>query len=1069
MKVFRKNILIVIFLACLLFLAAACFLAFVYFDTIHETAVRIDRGAIEQVISSESPVYYDDEQTLVGVLFEKTHRKYIHYEGLPRSFIKALIAAEDRNFFKHKGFDLKGILRAFFTNIKAIKVVQGGSTITQQAAKNIFKRERRSFKAKIEELIQAFLLEKKYTKEEILEMYANQFFVNGYGKGIGIAAKYFFDKDVRGLDLVESAFIAGSVNGPNRYNPFIKKNEAEKKKARNAAKARKDYVLSNMLEMSFITKDQYQKSIDKEVPFREGKISYRLNVILDHVREQLASDYFRAGLHEQGVHNVATSGLRIYTSINKEIQDAALISLRRRLPLMDITLNGYSPGKSLDMIKEVLDNYPRQTGDNFPFLCEITHISADPDKCHFMVSWDKGRGLIDYEGIRPVGEAWLKWKKGSGATFNRKYIPMFFKNFNIGDLIPVQFFSSATSGEAKLMLSKIPELEGGIIAVQKGAIKAMVGGFQNRFFNRAIDAKRQLGSIFKPIVYTAALQLKWNTLDPLHNVRAAFEFENTLYVPRSDHEPKSSVVSMLWAGVKSENLATVWLLYHLTDHLNMNEFRKVMRIVGLDRKAGESYSEYRERIMDQHGVVINDRALMEAVFEEAKRDAESDIIFDADEDVLANLRRLQFDIPEELNIEESEKRRILRFSYKGLNELNNRMKGHAHRIYQLLEQDRKNTAPEFFRFFYRTKGIGSDGKIIYTEDVESLSATLQLFPVTRQWLRQRPVPLDIRKVWVDGVITSEAIDYIQEKMKGNYPRITGHKRYDLEVLWRIRDFRSLVNLSYVVYLSKKMGISTELAPVLSFPLGPNSISILEAALVYQTIMTGHVHSINTELESLIPIITKLVDREGEVLWEYNPKPVRILSKRVSGLVSEITRKVIEMGTGRRARDAVRLYDIPIPSFGKTGTSNQYTNSSFVGFIPGPCEETGRFDMDEGYVIASYVGYDDNRSMKGKHLAIYGASGALPLWIDTAAAITNSHDYKGDLQPADLVFNPISGPSAGHTGLQRVPVSPITGLPVRVSDGAIGSSDLPWVLSEVEDSGSIRKLKRNFEPVEGENK
>jgi len=118
-------------------------------------------------------------------------------------------------------------------------------------------------------------------------------------------------------------------------------------------------------------------------------------------------------------------------------------------------------------------------------------------------------------------------------------------------------------------------LNGGIVVLRDGMIKAMVGGFLDRYFNRAVDAKRQLGSIFKPLVYTAALQLKWNSLDPLINKRDLFHYQATDYVPRPDHTPESDKISMAWAGVMSENLATVWLLYHLTDRLNMSEFRQV--------------------------------------------------------------------------------------------------------------------------------------------------------------------------------------------------------------------------------------------------------------------------------------------------------------------------------------------------------------------------------------------------------------------------------------------------------------------------------------------------------------
>jgi membrane carboxypeptidase/penicillin-binding protein len=138
----------------------------------------------------------------------------------------------------------------------------------------------------------------------------------------------------------------------------------------------------------------------------------------------------------------------------------------------------------------------------------------------------------------------------------------------------------------------------------------------------------------------------------------------------------------------------------------------------------------------------------------------------------------------------------------------------------------------------------------------------------------------------------------------------------------------------------------------------------------------------------------------------------------------------------------------------------------VGFIPGPDEKTGQLDIQKGYVIASYVGYDDNRPMKGKHLAIYGASGAMPLWIDTANAIVNTHDYKKNIQPADLVFNPLSSPLLRDGEFTNVPVSQFTGLPTRTSAKKTDISSLPNILAEVKRRGDILILKRSFEPVEG---
>jgi len=1062
------------YFACLLILTPVCVFGFILYNVIHDAATRIQRGAIDRIIASESPVYYDDGKTPIGVFFEKTHRKYIHYNEIPKVFIKALVAAEDGDFFSHKGLDFKSILRALFANLKSGKVVQGGSTITQQTAKNIFRREKRSYRAKLRELIQAFLLERKYTKEEILEMYINQFFVTGYGKGLGIAAQCFFDKEAKDLDLVEAAFIAGSVKGPNRYNPFIKKNEAEKNLARELAKERKNYVLKNMLKLNFITPNQYLKAKEMEVPFKEGKITYRLNVLLDFIREQLESGYFRHILEEQGVDNVASSGLKIYTSVDKNIQDAALTSLRSHLPLMDVKLNGYNSSGIQGSYNGLFKQDLKKLRSTLPFMVRITHIDIDQDKCRLVVAWDQGGGIINDEGIKAMAEAWLKWKLGSTASLDRNYMRMFLGNFRVGDTVPVQMLPSESgSGEMRLVLSSIPELEGGLVVLQKGMVKAMVGGFLDRFFNRAVDAKRQLGSIFKPIVYTAALQLKWNSLDPLKNMKDIFQFENTSYLPRPDHRPKAQTVSMVWAGANSENLATVWLLYHLTDHLNMSEFRHIMELVGLERQKGESYLDYKKCIRDHYGVVVNAGAMGEAAFNKSLKEIVSDIIFGGQEEMLGDLSRLHFSLEDAfVHSKDPEEQNILRFNFKRLHSLNMRMKNRYRELTKIISQFKENRDPqaktkleELLQHFYRTGGTEKLEKIVYTEENRAISSP-PLIAITPDWIKTEPWSFECSKIWIDGLFTSEILDLIQQHVTENLRTLLSYKRYDPEVLFWVRDFRTLVNLSYVVYLSRQIGISTRLDPVLSFPLGPNSISIMDAALAYQTIMTGSVYPIDLgESLELVPIIKKIVDREGIVLWEFSPKPTTVLSKRVCGQVSEILRKVMEIGTGSQAKDAVRVFDIPIPSFGKTGTANRFTNSSFVGLIPAANEKTGQLDIQSGYVIASYVGYDDNRPMKSDHVAIYGASGALPLWSDTAQAIVKCDKYRNTVQPADLVFDPVSSLLSEFGDFQSIPVSSLSGLPLGHSESTSTVRTID-VLADVMGGGGSIQLKRHFEPCAG---
>ena len=1067
----KLRIALFCFLAPLL--ALALYLSFLYYQVSQDAAIRIDRGAIENIIFSESPVYYDDGKNILGVFFEKTHRKYIQFKDIPPSFIKALIAAEDRNYYQHPGFDVKAVIRAFIANIRARRVIQGGSTLTQQTAKNIFKRERRSYQAKLKELMQSLLLERRYSKQEILEMYVNQFFVTGFGRGLEIAAQYFFDKGAEDLDLVESAFIAGSVKGPYLYNPFTKKSNAERIRALQLAKERKDYVLGNMVKLQFITKAQYLEGKAQEVPFKEGRVTYRLNVIMNYIREQLESPYFRKILEDQGVDNVATSGIKIYTSINQDIQEGALGSIRRHLPVMDVKLSGYDRARLQLRYQHMAGNILKKAKNELPFLSRITYIDRDPQNPHIMVAWDTGGGIINFDGFKTMGEAWLKGETGNWAVFDSRHILSFLKNFQVGDLVPVQMTEEEdTEGKKKLMLSRLPELEGAIIVLKEGMVRAMVGGFFNRFFNRAVDAKRQLGSIFKTIVYTAALQLKWNNLDELVNKRDLFQFENTTYLPKPDHLPQSETVSMAWAGVKSENLATVWLLYHLMDRLNMGEFRKVVELLGLHRGEEESYQDYVTRIRDQYGVLVNRDALMEAAFEESKGESEADLIFSGYEEALGYLRRLHFSIdPSRLNEESQDERKLYQLSFQRLQFLNFEMK-------KTLQQARERIAAKEPLFgvdlsrFHRSSGEDGKAKIIYA-DPEYLSEKFPSLPLTPEWFKENHLGLKAEETWIDGLLPARVIDTIQMHMKKTYERLVRLKKYDPDVLFRIRDFRTLVSLHYVTRLAKILGVTTELDPVLSFPLGANAVSIMEASQAYQTMMTGNLSPlINGKSAGTVPIITKIVDREGLDIWEYRPQRERVLTTGLSGQISEILRMVMTEGTGRRARGAVRLsldveqekLIIPIPSFGKTGTSNRFTNSSFVGLIPGEVKGKG-LEVQKGYVIGAYVGYDNNRPMKGKQVVIYGSSGALPLWIDTANAIVNSTAYKGNLDIAKLAFDTDWIGLSEKEGFQQVLVSSTTGLPVGSPETVAGGEGLEFYSFANWERNQLQ-LKRLFEPIPG---
>ncbi|MFH2013112.1 MAG: transglycosylase domain-containing protein [Pseudomonadota bacterium] len=951
MKIIKIIACIILILVLVLFS-----LGFFYYKSVWVTGLEIiKRDNVQKIMSAESPVYYEDETNLLGVFFQEEHRRYIKFEDIPKDFVNALIAAEDHDFYKHRGFDFKAILRAFFVNIKSGGIVQGGSTITQQTAKNIFKREKRSFRGKIKELLHAFILESFYTKNEILEFYSNQFFVNSNGRGIGVAAGYFFDKPASELNLVESAFIAGAVKGPNKYNPFTKNTPEEKEEVELLAKERKNYVLKNMYKLGMISEEGYQIAKEENVPFKEGQIGYRLKVVLDYIRDQLQSELFQEILLEQGIDNFTTSGIKIYTTVNKEIQESSFFALKRNLSFLETKLNGYDREIVQNRYASLVEAEPEKLEvGNFCFG-KVSKVTIKGRSSHIDVEFKNAKGRIDYSGILRLGNAWMKSRIGEWAEIDESHIKEFLKRFQPGDFIFVYIKEyDSESDILHLELEQRPEVEGGIIVLKNGEVKAMIGGFKDEFFNRAVSAKRQLGSIFKPIVYTAALQLGWNNLDALENDEKTFEFEETLYSPRPDHENIYPIVSLEWAGVKSENIATVWLLYNLCNKLDMNQFRQVAEKVGLAQRNDESYNEYATRIRDNNGVLVNDTNLKEAAFEDAKKELITDLIFEGKE-----------------------------FEIKGLNSLK-------------LEDFSEN------KFNYK--------------------------------------------------YSPETIDRLSIIMKRHYKAIKSIDPYDFRILSRIRDFRVLVGLKYVVRLSEKMGISTKLDEVLSFPLGSNSISILEASLVYHTIISGKIYSLteNGNVDN-IPIIKKIVDPQGEVIYEYKPKDTRILDERISNMVTSILRNVVKHGTGSSAEGRIVLQldgvlgntnlkgaSFKIPVFGKTGTSNDYTNSSYCGFIPGPSEEKRSLDTENSYVIASYVGYDDNKPLESKHIKIYGASGALPIWIDVAKALVKTKEYSSKIDTADLIFQGVNEiPLNKAPEMISVAVDNLNGMPLRPDRGEKG--------------------------------
>jgi len=284
---------------------------------------KFDLANINNILSGETHVFYRDGQNRFGAFFNETHRFYVKYDSLPKYLIDAVVAAEDAKFWEHGGFDIFGIARAIRNNMKNGHLSQGGSTITQQTVKNLFGREEHTLTAKIMEFADALRLERNYKKSAILEFYLNQFHVTGNGKGIGIASVYFFNKNISELNLGECAFIAGILKAPNN----AEKNRIDRTK----------YVLRRMLETNKITKEQYDSAKIPELNKGEFRIK-EYSALLTEIEKILNKPYFKDLFEKRGIDNWKTDGLKISTTLDKDIQDIAMKSAKKNLPNLQTKL-----------------------------------------------------------------------------------------------------------------------------------------------------------------------------------------------------------------------------------------------------------------------------------------------------------------------------------------------------------------------------------------------------------------------------------------------------------------------------------------------------------------------------------------------------------------------------------------------------------------------------------------------------------------------------------------------------------------------------------------------------------
>ncbi len=480
---------------------------------------------------------YSSDGALMGEFGEK-RRTPKKLEEIPELMRQAFLSAEDDRFFEHPGVDYQGILRAVVNLVLTGERGQGGSTITMQLARNFYLSSEKTYLRKMNEILLALKIERELDKEKILELYLNKIYLGNRSYGVAAAAQTYYGVDLDELTLAQIAMIAGLPKAPSTFNPIVNPDRAT---------IRRDYVLSRMHQLEFITPEQYEEQ--RNAPVTAKRHHSAIGVYAPYVNEMA-----RAEIVKQFGDEAYVRGLNVYTTVNKRLQRAANDSIWNGLVAYD-QRHGYrgvirhvdldhenaaaqiasaegesesegEPPALVDILKDD-ENYGRFV----PALILSVNddISADAagekPKAAAETSIEKRSATALLKDGNQVRIPWsgIKWAR-EYVSVNRvgKELQKVSDVIKPGDVVwlgndPVKGWS----------LGQIPEVQGALVSVKPntGAIQALTGGFdfEHSKFNRVVQAKRQAGSGFKPIIYAAALDKKYTPASLINDAPVVFE------------------------------------------------------------------------------------------------------------------------------------------------------------------------------------------------------------------------------------------------------------------------------------------------------------------------------------------------------------------------------------------------------------------------------------------------------------------------------------------------------------------------------------------------------------------
>ena len=475
--------------------------------------------------------------------FGEQRRIPLSFDAIPKQLVNAVLAAEDDRFFQHSGVDYPGLLRAVARHLMSGDKGEGGSTITMQLTRGIFLSPEKSYRRKLLEIFLTLRIEQQFSKQEILTLYMNKMFLGQRAYGVGAASEVYFGKTVEQLSLPEIALIAGTFRLPSRDNPVANPD---------LAKHRRSYVLRRMREKNFITAQEHDAAVAAPV---ESKLhGPAVEVEAPYVAEMVRADLFsRLGT------DAYTAGYEVITTVDSRLQAAAVRAVRAGLIEYD-QRHGYrgpagrvtvpAQARETDYSK-LLDEFPVRGGLAPALIVSVEERSA--------LAWSRAHGRVS---LPWTGLSWARAPLADGRV--GPALQLASDVVSVGDVV---YVAQERFGNWRMV--QIPEAQGAFVAVdpQDGGVAALVGGFDYfaSNFNRAVQAKRQPGSAFKPFLYSAALEYGFTPASVINDAPLVIEDASMegSWRPENSSRNFRGPMRLREALVRSRNLVSIRIMHAL--------------------------------------------------------------------------------------------------------------------------------------------------------------------------------------------------------------------------------------------------------------------------------------------------------------------------------------------------------------------------------------------------------------------------------------------------------------------------------------------------------------------------